>query len=173
MSQAAYARHRQVARETVRRAVRDGRIPVDAKGRIDPKEADKRWELNTDLAKERPAKPKGKKRKLGGRASQSFAESRARREEIRAQLADLELLERRGSLVPITEVRDAVFSLTRRARDLLRAIPDRTASIVAGLTEEVACHKVLSEEIERVQAELAGLEARVGAAADAGAGAAA
>lgn len=174
MTRAQYARHRSTSRQAVSAAISDGRVVLDARtGLIDSRAADKRWRENTDLSKVRPKKgkpakkdvKKKPKRKLGGLASQSFADSRARLEEIKAQMADLELLERRGAMVSTTEVRDVVFTLVRQARDMMRTIPDRTAPLLAGLTDEVACHSVLSKEIDGVLDKLEALGAKFGSAA--------
>ena len=44
----AYARHRGVAENAVRKAIKAGRITPDSNGKIDVAKADAAWEANTD-----------------------------------------------------------------------------------------------------------------------------
>ena len=48
MSLRAYAKHRGVAMSAVQKAIRAGRIPTTADGKIDPAQADAEWARNTE-----------------------------------------------------------------------------------------------------------------------------
>jgi len=84
----------------------------------------------------------------------AFAKARAARETYQARLKELELKIKTGKLIPVDEVRVAAFNTNRRARDLLLAIPDRVAAVVAGLSDVTEVHRVLTEEFRRVCEEL-------------------
>ncbi len=66
----AYARRRGVSHVAVLRAIKQGRVPVEPDGTIDPAKADAAWERSTDPGRAKP-KPKAGRR--------SFAPSARRR----------------------------------------------------------------------------------------------
>ena len=84
----------------------------------------------------------------------SYARHRARREKALARKAELELEEKIGSLVPLNEVEQRAFEDARRARDLLIAIPERIAAVLAAITNPAEILTVLETEIEAVCGEL-------------------
>ena len=59
----AYARHRAVSHVAVLRAIKQGRVPVEPDGTIDPAKADASWKRSTDPGRAR-AKPKASAEKL-------------------------------------------------------------------------------------------------------------
>ena len=142
----AYARHRGVSHEAVRKALAAGRITAGPDGWIDPEVADREWEANTLPGAGQHKAP----------SPRPFALSRAAREHYRAELARIEYEERVGRLLDAEEVRAAAFACARRARDLLLAMPDRVAPVVAGLADVRECHRVLEAEVRRALAELSG-----------------
>lgn len=152
VSQAAYARHRGVSREAVRRALAEGRIEADAQGRIDTEAADVAWERNSAPAALRGAR----RRRRPDPDESSFAEARARREAWMAELAELNYRQRSGELVPAEDVRRSAFDVGRRLRSQLLTIPDRVAAQLAGLHDPMAVHRVLRAEILKACAEIAG-----------------
>ncbi|MEA1052333.1 hypothetical protein U5801_21360 [Lamprobacter modestohalophilus] len=125
LSQRAYAQHRGVSHEAVRKAIKSGRITPLPDGRIDPVVADAQWDANT-LPAQTPAKSES-----SAPASDStqrsnvppYAVSRAAREAINARLAKLELEERSGKLINADEARVTTFNLARQLRDRLQQIP--------------------------------------------------
>jgi len=56
----AYAKRRGVSETAVRKAIKTGRIKLEADGTIDSAKADGQWDRNTDAAQQRPAMPVGK-----------------------------------------------------------------------------------------------------------------
>ena len=146
LSLRAYARRRGVSHEAVRRALASGRIAARPDGRIDPEMADRQWGANT--------RPKAGQGATADPPVMSFAEARALREHYRAELARLEYEQRVDGLLDAEEVRAAAFTCARRARDLLLAMPDRVAPVVAGLTDVGECHRVLETEVARALDEL-------------------
>ena len=148
MTQAQYAGHRGVSRATIARAIATGRIPfLKRTGRINPKRADRAWKENTD-----PAKQRGRHATngAGGNGNATLYESKARREQALAALAELALAERRGELVPEAQVRKIGFERARRTRDQLLALPDQLAQQLVGITEYGEVHRILGEELRRV-----------------------
>lgn len=165
----AYARRRGVTPAAVRKAIKSGRISIQ-NGKIDPALADAQWRGNTDESKPRNSvsgNPGGPSRTpmvppmpafgAPGQAlprTGGYAAARAVRETYEARLRELDYKVRTGELVPVDRVRVVAFNASRRARDLLLAIPDRVSAVVAGLTDASEVHRVLSEEIRRVCEEL-------------------
>jgi|SRR6187401_252502 len=162
----AYARHRGVTPAAVRKAIKSGRITAVG-GNIDPNLADSQWQSNTDESKPRSSVSRGPRPALQPSPAPhspskshafpealAFAKARAARETYQARLKELELKIKTGKLIPVDEVRVAAFNTNRRARDLLLAIPDRVAAVVAGLSDVTEVHRVLTEEFRRVCEEL-------------------
>ena len=155
MNQSQYARRRGVSKQAVSKAIKVGRIKL-THGKIDPALADVQWGANTD-----PAPEFGVKEKEGlPQSNLSYTTSRAIREAYTARLARLEYEEKVGELISADKVRLQAFNTARRARDLLLAIPDRVAPIVAGITDAQECHRILLEEIHRVCDELSNAPTR-------------
>jgi hypothetical protein len=164
-----YARRRGISHVAVQRAVNAGRIrTVD--GKIDAELADREWRENTDPSKPRnritgrpkqartpgePSEPMDFGGADGGSGTASgYARARAAREVAQAQLARLELEQKRGTLVEADQVRAAAFNTARRARDQLLAIPERLAAILAATTDAGEVLAILEREIETVCEEL-------------------
>jgi hypothetical protein len=80
--------------------------------------------------------------------------SRAVREIYLAKLVRLEFEVKTGKLIDAEESRHAAFQDNRRVRDLLLAIPDRTAAQLAACSEPAECHRLLAAEIRRACEEL-------------------
>lgn len=163
LSPAEYAKRRGVTREAVRQAAKAGRITL-VKGKVDPARADREWTERShpgghggqNRGKRQPRRPEaGPIGGLeGGEAGATFASMRARREGAQAELAELELARKRGEVAPLAEIRAAVFTLNRRARDMLLALPDRLAPRLTAL-DPVEIHAILTDELTRVCHEIA------------------
>jgi len=155
----AYAKHRR--REglrghtpgAVQKALKTGRIRKTPEGKIDPAQADAEWEGRSSPARRPFRGPEETGPQIAG---PEYAQARAVRELYAARLARLEFEERSGTLVSADEVKVAAFNAARKARDLLLALPDRLAPVVAGLDDPLECHRVMSEEIRRICDELNG-----------------
>ena len=90
----------------------------------------------------------------------NYARSRAQREAALARTAELALEEKLGSLIRSDDVRRAAFNAARKARDMLVAIPDRVAVVVAAIDDPSEVLTVLENEIERVCGELSDADAK-------------
>jgi AcrR family transcriptional regulator len=73
-------------------------------------------------------------------------ESRARREHYQAELAKLQVTQQRGELVPADEVKKEAFQLGRSVREALSNLADRLSHQLAGETDPVRIHQVLTQE---------------------------
>jgi len=176
ISQREYARRLGVSHVAVQRAVKTGRISA-VDGKVDPAQADRQWQENTDQSKPRnritgrpkqartagePSEPMdmgGADEAIGGtNTATGYAKARAARELYQAQLAKLELDRQRGTLIRADEVRIGAFNMARKARDQLIALPDRVAALLAATQEPAEVQRILEEEIERICQEVADAE---------------
>ena len=81
-------------------------------------------------------------------------ESRARREHYQAELAKLQVATQRKELVPAEEVKKEAFDLGRSVREALANLADRLSHQLAGETDPVVIHKLLSDEHRAALVEL-------------------
>lgn len=161
VSQRAYAKMRGISQPAVSKAVTDGRIKL-VNGKIDPDQADRDWDRNTDKAQQRGHWRGTATADRVAQATSSpptgdddakipdFNRSRSIKAAFDAQMARLEYQEKIGKLIPADEARLKRFNQARQARDLLLAIPDRIAPVLAGETDQFEVHRLLSEELRRV-----------------------
>ena len=148
----AYAQHRGVSHTAVAKAIKAGRIQVEADGKIDPVKADAQWarntlpsqNLNAGASKSAPkvATPtvstlvssREAQAPLETRATApDYQTSRAIREAYAARLAKLEFEERTGKLISKAEVDVKFFQLARQLRDRLQQIPRKLAPEIVAL----------------------------------------
>jgi hypothetical protein len=177
ISQAEFARLIGVARQSVNKAIKTGRIST-SDGKIDPEIASKQWAKNTDPSAPngimagdlfphmKPAKIVKKKSRATSKpgadhngdapaGTATYIAHRARREAAAAETAELNLRKLRGELVVAEEVRQAAFIHARRCRDLLLALPERLAPTLAAITDPDELLHHLEGEIEIICRELA------------------
>ena len=81
-------------------------------------------------------------------------ESRARREHYQAELAKLEVDLKRRELVPADEVNREAFQIGRSIREALANLADRLSYQLAGETDPVRIHAVLTDEHRAALVEL-------------------
>jgi hypothetical protein len=81
-------------------------------------------------------------------------ESRARREHYQAELAKLEVDLKRKELVPAVDVQKESFALGRSVREALANLADRLSYQLAGETDPVRIHAVLTDEHRAALVEL-------------------
>lgn len=84
-----------------------------------------------------------------GEESISMADARAMKERYLALLAQLDYQVKSGVLIEANAARQAGFAMARTARDKLLTIADRLAPVVAGLTDQFECHRLITEEIRK------------------------
>ncbi|MCK4415115.1 MAG: hypothetical protein KAY32_16405 [Candidatus Eisenbacteria sp.] len=94
----------------------------------------------------------------GSGTATGYAKARAAREVCQAQLAKLELDRQKSILVRADEVRVGAFSMARKARDQLIALPERVAATLAATENPADVQRILEEEIERICQEISDAE---------------
>ena len=179
ISQAEYARLRNISRQAVHDLVARGIITL-VDGKIEPAEADKQLlaldpekskallSLASQLELQPPAEqPNESPQGDGGDpAVTSYHVARTIREKYAAATAKMEYLKLIGTLVAAAEVRENEFRIFRKLRDNLTAISDRLAPRLAAETDPVRVQHLIGEEIRKALNELSralGVDAAGGA----------
>jgi len=142
VSQAEYARMKDVSKVYIGRLVKNGTITLDDSGKIDPDLADKQIEN---------AMPEGigvKKKKSSSKKS-SFSEAKTHEKRIQVSLLELSYQEKAGELVKAKDVEVAAFSEARKLRDNMLNIPDRISALVAAEDDENVVRQIITDEIEK------------------------
>jgi hypothetical protein len=142
----AYARQRGVSHVAVLRAVKQGRVALEADGTIDAAKADASWQQSSDPARRnapveklRPVAEAAvgsvretlKEQGLPFSGNLTFVQARTAHEIAKAHLARLRLQERRGELVDRAKAAALVFRLAREERDAWINWPARVAALMA------------------------------------------
>jgi len=182
LSRRAYARHRGVAENAVRKAIAAGRITLEPDGTIDPAKADRDWATRTDPSQQRGAHaPSATKplrepiqdkavpraavdavqktlRESGDKAEGdvTFLRARTANEVIKAQERSVRLAKIKGELVDRARAVTTVFGLARRERDAWAQWPARVAALMAAELQ-IDPHQmetVLEKHVRRHLAEL-------------------
>ena len=147
MGQREYARYRGVTHRAVQKALHTGRIVAEANGRIDVAQADALWTANT-----RPclASPGACDTDVG----RAYAQARLILEHVRAKREKLEYEVEAGVLIRADKVHADTFSLARRLRDRVLAIPARLAPVLAATSDPAECERLFAAEMSRACEEL-------------------
>lgn len=174
-----YAKRRGVSTRAVSKAIQTGRLVAsvarDERGTpsiADPALADQEWATNTRVSappRAEPAAPIASARAvLAPAAVPDFnlaravrAAASARRETAQAELAELELAERRGQLVDAEQARGDVIAAFALVKTRLLAVPSRAAQRLPDLAAQV--EPVVDELIREALEELSHGGDRVGA----------
>lgn len=162
----AYARHRRQrglvggTLGAVQKAIAAGRISLIG-SKIDPEVADIQWADKTDAAQQaRGARgghaPRDEPKAPPGGDREGYFATKERRERAEADLAELELRQRRGELVKKSDVERELFAVNRSLRDRLAGIPDRIAPMLASETDVTRCHAIVAAELRAALGEVAG-----------------
>jgi hypothetical protein len=141
-----YAEHRGVSHTAVQRAIQSGRLResleiVNGRPQIrDVETADREWHANTrptlaNMATTTPPRATAQPTDDGVCTVPDINESRARREAALAGLAELDLEERRGKLVPVDEARATVIDRFTAVRTRLLGLPSRCRQQLPNLTD--------------------------------------
>jgi len=172
----AYARQRGVSHVAVLRAIKQGRVPLEADGTVDPAKADASWERTTDPARRNTkSKPGNQKLRPVGEAAVgsvretlkeqglpaggnvTFVQARTAHEIAKAHLARLRLQRMKGELVERAKATALVFRLAREERDSWLNWPARVAALIAADlgADTHAVQKIIEMHVRGHLAELA------------------
>jgi hypothetical protein len=176
----AYARRRGISHVAVLRAIKQGRVPVEPDGTIDPAKADASWKRSTDPGRTR-SKPKAavenlrpvgeaalgsvretlREQGLPAGSNVTFVQARTAHEIAKAHLARLRLQRMKAELVDRARATALVFRLGREERDSWLNWPARIAALIAADlgVEAHAVQKLIEAHVRGHLAELAEIRA--------------
>lgn len=173
----AYARQRGISDTTVRKAIKKGRITLNADGSVNVESADAQWYQNTDPSQQREAaatravprealntvREATTEASLPGGGGATFMQARTANEVIKAQTAKVRLARLKGELVDRSQALAHVFQLARSERDAWLNWPARvSASLAAELqVDGHTFHTLLEREVRRHLEELGELRPKV------------
>lgn len=166
MSIRAYARHRGVAHNAVRKAIQAGRIQREKDGTIEVTQADADWEKNTNPLKrsngiatrdevtsdEVTSDGATRGRAMSSRVSgttNGLVQARTAHEIAKAHLARQRLQEKKGELISKDLVKAQVFRFGRQIRDAWMTWPSRVSAQMAAelQVDEHVLHMVLASYV--------------------------
>ena len=128
-------------------------------GNIDSRQQNEKCTTRLDFSNaEDPSELKKRIDRLPDDSIPDLNESRARREHYQAELAKLQVTQQRGDLVPAEQVKKDAFNVGRAVREALSNLADRLSHQLAGETDPVVIHKLISDEHRAALSELAGGE---------------
>lgn len=184
VSQVEFARMVGLAGRTIRKHIQNGKIFGDAindKRKINPEIAkvqlasilsgrggkrdeiggdpkkDTRYMVDPPVSEANKGKVKQFQEKIQAESdSKLYLKSRATKEIIGAKMAGLDLKEREGTLIKREDVRHALFSLGRGARDKLMTVGTRLAPILAHKDSEHDIKLMIDHEIRESLEDLLG-----------------
>jgi len=151
---AEYARRRGVTRAAVTKAVDTGRISIGDDGLLDPEVADAEWDANTNPDQALRNKGAGAAPAIDP-AAKRWQDARARREERLADLAELDLQERRGELIHKGSVRKSLRAKVVQVRESLDSMADRLAPLLAAEADIAKVRALIRGELRHALSELA------------------
>ncbi len=151
MTQAEYARHRNVNRSYINRLAKRGILVMRGKlvdvaasdAVLDDKPVDVGAREATPEAQPRSAQAEA----VGGATGSSFAQARTAEMVFRARLRKLEYEIRSGKFLPADEVKVKWYALSRQIRDKLLALPSKIAPQLAALGDAKEIRDLLEAEI--------------------------
>lgn len=165
ITQAEYARRRQVAKSAVAKAVKEGRITL-IDGQIDPAVADIQWAQNTRARGDSGRSTTQSPAAMGGAASvqevdpgasdassaaaqpvDDYQSLRTRRERAAVESAERENGREAGRLLDREATSRGVFDAFRALRDAVMASPQRAAARVVGLADVRDIERIITEEL--------------------------
>ncbi len=143
-----YSKDRDVSYELIRRYCKNKPIKITLiDGKIDPEKADAELEGNLQInGNSRLAK--NKTAITTDNSTAEFNKAKARREQSKANLAELEYNEKAGLLISVEDVKREAEDLYRAFRDQMLNVTVRAAKKLLGETDEFKFTKVLKAEIE-------------------------
>ena len=142
-----------VSRTAVSRKVKSGKLDgaiVNHNGKrlVNKEEAFRLWDLQAPPSKNLTVR-KELKEEIDTKSIDeipNYAESKAKREHFLAELARLDVEQKKKDLIPVTDIKKSSFEMGRAIREKLTNLADRLASQIAGETDPQIIHKLLTEE---------------------------
>lgn len=148
ITQAELARHLNISRAAVSKAVKAGRVTPGDDGLFDLAQAAEDWKNNTRSAAATAKRSDELKRPRGGQPK--YASARARKEHHLANMAAIKEQELLGRLLAREEVELAMKSIGAGVRAALEMLPDQTAPLVAPITDLLEVRALLEDACRNV-----------------------
>ena len=153
ITMAELAAFKNVSRAAVTKKVKSGKLDGaivnhNGKKKVNKEEAFRLWDLQAPPSKDTTVK-KQLKEEIEAKSIDeipNFAESKAKREHFLAELARLDVEQKKKDLILVTEIKKSSFEMGRAIRESLANLADRLASQVAGETDPQVIHKLLTQE---------------------------
>ena len=152
ISLAELAMLKNVSRAAVTKKIKSGKLQgavVNHNGRklVNKEEAIRLWDrADTRVVTTVKKELKQKIDNLSANQIPDFAESKAKREFYLAELAKLEVEEKKKQLVSVDEIKKSSFAKARSIREALTNLADRLSHQLAGEDDATVIHNLLSTE---------------------------
>ena len=153
ISMAELAKLKNVSRMAVSKKVKSGKLDsavVNHNGRklINKEEAFRLWDIQALPSKDTTVR-KQLKQKINAKTEDeipAYGESKAKREYFLAELAKLDVEEKKEQLVSVDEIKKSSFAKARAMREALTNLADRLSHQLAGEDDATVIHNLLSIE---------------------------
>jgi len=153
ITMAELAKLKNVSRMAVSKKVKSGKLDgaiVNHNGKrlVNKEEAFRLWDLQAPPSKNLTVR-KELKEEIYSKSDDeipNYAESKAKREHFLAELARLDVEQKKKDLIPVVDIKKSSFEIGRAIREKLTNLADRLASQIAGETDPQIIHKLLTEE---------------------------
>ena len=153
ITMAELAKLKNVSRMAVSKKVKSGKLDsavVNHNGRklINKEEAFRLWDIQALPSKDTTVR-KQLKQKINAKTEDeipAYGESKAKREYFLAELAKLDVEEKKEQLVSVDEIKKSSFAKARAMREALTNLADRLSHQLAGEDDATVIHNLLSIE---------------------------
>ena len=153
ITMAELAKLKNVSRMAVSKKVKSGKLDsavVNHNGRklINKEEAFRLWDIQALPSKDTTVR-KQLKQKINAKTDDeipAYGESKAKREYFLAELAKLDVEEKKEQLVSVDEIKKSSFAKARAMREALTNLADRLSHQLAGEDDATVIHNLLSIE---------------------------
>jgi phage terminase Nu1 subunit (DNA packaging protein) len=150
MTKAAYARRIEVTPQYISKVIKQGKVPVEPDGRIDPEKADAALQALRHRERDAFRKsviPDGSANGETTSDYRSYQKARTIQAAYKARLTQLEYEILAGSVVKKDDVKTSLFIAARTVRDALLSVPKRIAALLAAETDRAKVEALLRKEI--------------------------
>ena len=142
-----------VSRTAVSKKIKSGKLEgaiVNHNGRklVNKEEAFRLWDLQAPPSKDTTVR-KQLKQEIDAKTEDqipAYGESKAKREYFLAELAKLDVEEKKEQLVSVDEIKKSSFAKARAMREALTNLADRLSHQLAGEDDATVIHNILSIE---------------------------
>ena len=153
ITMAELAKLKNVSRMAVSKKVKSGKLNtaiVNHNGRklVNKEEAFRLWDLQAPPSKDTIVRKKLKQEIDSKKVEEipAYGESKAKREYFLAELAKLDVQEKKQQLVSVEDIRKSSFATGRSIREALTNLADRLSHQLAGEDDATVIHNIISTE---------------------------